>query len=105
MTPESCLKKGIKQYLRLTGWKVWSNYQTMGSVPGMSDLTALRDGVYLWIEAKIRPRKQSPTQKEFQAMIEDGGGIYLLIYDIDELIEAVGAITGERETLFAGGRV
>ncbi len=59
---ERDIRREITDYLRLTGWFVWSNYQTMGSFKGLSDLTAIKDGIVLFIEVKKPGGIQSPEQ-------------------------------------------
>lgn len=101
MTPEGELKQAIKKYLRLTGWFIFHVQQGMYSYHGIADMVAVRDGIHLWIETKIMPRKQSPAQIKFQYDIEQAGGIYILAYSIDDLIEKVQVLTEEKISLFA----
>ena len=90
ITPETGLKRAVKQYLTLKGWKVWHNYQSLGSFAGIADLTAVKKGVdslprTLWIEVKSKNGKQSPRQSDFQQIIETAGGEYLIVKSIDDL--------------------
>lgn len=41
----------------------------------------------LWIETKVRPGKQSQAQRDFQAEVEAQGHTYLLVYDVQQVIE------------------
>jgi hypothetical protein len=101
MTPEGELKASVKKYLRLTGWFVFHVQQGMYSYPGIADIVAMRDGICLWIETKTKPRIQSTAQIKFQNDIEEAGGIYLLIYSIDDLIGKIEELTAEKISLFA----
>ena len=101
-TPETLLKKAVKQYLALKGWKCWHNIQSLGSFPGVPDLTAVRRFPFpgpsdsllsvanrtLWIECKSKNGKLSLFQQAFQKMIEDAGGEYLVVRDIQDLIDS-----------------
>lgn len=41
----------------------------------------------LWIECKALGKKQTPEQKSFQKIVEDNGHSYLVVDDIDKLIQ------------------
>lgn len=54
---------------------------------GSSDIIGiLPDGRFLGVEVKIGKDKQKPEQVIFQERIERNGGVYILIYDIQDLI-------------------
>ena len=71
--------------------------------PGMADILAFpklksTDGLHvvlmtficpLWIECKAENGKQSELQKSFQAQVEREGHRYLVIRDLQELIDAL----------------
>ncbi len=78
MTKETAIKKEIKDWLRLNGWFCFYCLQGMGAYKGIPDIIAIRDGVTLYIEAKTDHGKQSLYQKQFQADIEEHGGLYLI---------------------------
>ena len=74
------LQKSIIDYLRLNGWYVWKNNsvgtynkKTGGYIPaqtkGVSDLTAIKNGIVVFIEVKLPNGKQSEHQKEFEKQI------------------------------------
>jgi hypothetical protein len=104
LTPETILKKQCNQYLRCRGWMVISNVAGIGSYPGLSDITAVKDGRVLWIEYKspgvqdikertlpgmAQPRhrgRQSDHQKQFEAQLKAHGGEYLLVRSLDDLM-------------------
>ena len=43
----------------------------------------------LWLEVKTAKGKQSPAQKEFQAMVEADGHQYAVVRSVEDLIEAL----------------
>lgn len=98
--PHAQLKKASIQYLTLLGWFVFPIEQGPFSYKGISDLHAARDGLGIWIEIKIGNDKQSEYQIQFQKDIEEHGGIYWLIYSIDELIAKIYELTKENYLLF-----
>ena len=51
-TPETAIKKAIKDYLRLSGWFTFSIMQGLGSYRGIADIYAIKNGNGLWIEVK-----------------------------------------------------
>ena len=53
---------------------------------GAPDIILVRKGRFIGIECKAKKGKQSPGQKEFQDNLEQAGGLYWLVYSIDELI-------------------
>jgi Holliday junction resolvase len=87
LTPETALKKAIKQILTNCGWFNHSILQSMGAYPGIPDILAIKDGRTVMIEAKSPKGKQSEHQVEYQRRYEQAGGTYLLIDNIDTLIE------------------
>jgi hypothetical protein len=87
---ESGIRGMIVDYLRIKGWLVWVNWQGPFSYPGIPDLTAVRNGVTVWIEVKKPGGRLSADQKKFREDIEDYGGNWLLatcIEDIQSLCE------------------
>mgnify|MGYP001588214013 CR=1 FL=1 len=40
---KTALKRAVKQYLAIKGWKCWHNLQGLGSYPGLPDLTAVKN--------------------------------------------------------------
>jgi Holliday junction resolvase len=85
---ENDVKKMVKEYLSIKGWFHFHLMAGMGSFAGAPDIIAIKDGKVLFIECK-RPKggKQSPKQVEFQHNIEDHGGTYLLVRDLNDLME------------------
>lgn len=65
MANESLVKRKIKDLLDARGWRSWPVMQGGYSVAGISDRIALRDGVFMAIEAKFHPNKPSSMQKKF----------------------------------------
>jgi hypothetical protein len=88
MTPETAIKKAIKQYLRLKRWFVYSNLQGLGCETGLPDLTAIKQGRVLMIEVKTPKGRQSTSQISFQGIWELYGGEYMIARSVDDLIEA-----------------
>lgn len=77
-----------KQVVRLLTWYgffVYPNRQHALSYNGISDLTAIKDGITYWIEIK-RPigDRQNDYQKDFQGSVETRGGRYVLIHSFEE---------------------
>jgi hypothetical protein len=70
------------------------------SYRGIADLYAIKDGVGIWIELKTGKNKQSEYQIRFQKEVEEHGGIYWLIYSIDELIAKIYELTKENYSIF-----
>lgn len=83
--PESFILNQVRDILRLDGWDVTRHQQGMGSRRGFPDLTALKDGVTLYIEIKTRTGKQSAYQVEFEKICRAHGGTYILARSVDDV--------------------
>ena len=93
VSPETAVKNEIKRWLGLYGWRCWHNLQGLGSYKGLPDITAIRNGIVLWIEVKAPTGVQSAHQKAFQDMIESNGGYYVLAkssLDVENYINKYG---------------
>lgn len=79
------IQRQVEQLLTWHGFFVFPNRQHALSYNGISDLTAIKDGIVYWIEIK-RPigDRQNKYQKEFQADVDSHGGLYLIIHSFDE---------------------
>lgn len=66
---------GSAKYIPTTGTK------------GSSDISATIKGISVKVEVKIGKDRQSQAQKDYQAMIERAGGIYLIARNFDEFYE------------------
>ncbi len=84
---ESDVQRTIKEYLQWHGWYVVKIHQSLGSVKGIADLYALKNGVHMWIEVKMPKGKLSEHQIKFKADIEAHGGVYIVSRGIDDLTE------------------
>lgn len=88
------IQNTIRDYLRALGWYVIRHHQTLGSHPGLADLSAVGPGgQVLWIEVK-RPgmkSKQSDAQIIFQQEIEARGGRYVLARSVEDVAREVKA--------------
>ncbi len=77
---EAEIQKATVQYLKASGYQVWSTSQNRASsvTKGMADLFVTGRGVCCWVEMKASWGKQSPEQKDFQRAVEENGGLYHL---------------------------
>ena len=85
VTPETALKRMIKQALGYQGWFVWPVIQSIGSYPGAPDLIAHKGGVTLNIETKAPKGKQSPAQLEFERQITEHGCVYIVCRSYEDI--------------------
>ena len=86
VTPETALKKAVKQYLTLQGWSHWWHLQSsFGVYPGLPDIEAIKNGRVVFIETKTARGKLSPGQEAFRDMIEAAGGTYLVVRCVEDL--------------------
>lgn len=84
----SGLVRTVKEWLILHKWFVYSNKMSMGSHKGLSDLTAIRYNRItrvVWLEIKVGKDSLSVHQMIFRKNIEEHGGEYWVVRDIDDL--------------------
>lgn len=93
--PETTLVRECIAWCRAQGLFVWRNNTgtfQMGnrwlkfSIVGAPDIIGLLpNGKFLGIECKVKPNKQSDTQKHFEANITTNKGVYIVVYSVYEL--------------------
>ena len=86
-TPETKIKKLVKEFLILGGWFVRHNMQRRWSYKGMPDIIVTHHGITLEIEFKSKTGKQSPDQIRYQADLEEHGGHYVLARSFEDIAE------------------
>ena len=87
VTNEKGVKSKIKQLLDHYGYFHWMPGANGYGTQGVSDHLAIKDGVFLAIEAKFGSNKPKPTQKAFAAQIiaNDGFAFCVTEKNIDHL--------------------
>lgn len=61
--------------------------KSLGLVAGVSDLVIFHKGNIGFYELKVKPNRQTKSQKIFAKKIEDSGYLYRLIYSIEDFEE------------------
>ena len=98
---ESKLVSQCLQYLKLKGIDCWRSnnnpvYDTKKKIfrkhvgiLGLPDILGImpHSGKLICIECKIGSNKQSEHQKDFEIMCKQNGAIYLLVYNIEQLVK------------------
>jgi len=87
LKPETIIMRDIKKYLEYRGWFVYRNHQSLGSYPGIPDLTALKNGRVVWIEVKRPGGKISDHQATFAARVMGQGCEWFCLYSLDDAME------------------
>ena len=79
----------VKNALQKSGWYV-INHQSYRSAlvtcKGMADMQAIKNGMSVWLEIKVGHDIQREDQKKFQQAIEEHGGKYMIVRDIEDII-------------------
>ena len=83
--PETLIRRSIVDALRLDGWDVTYHQQGPMCRKGFPDLTALKDGVTLYIEVKTQTGKQSAYQVAFENVCKAHGGKYILARSVEDI--------------------
>lgn len=84
---EKGVKQLIKELLNFHGWFTWMPGANGYGTQGVSDHLALKDGVFLAIEAKFGTNKPRPTQQAFAGHIIVNSGFAFCVNErnIDHL--------------------
>lgn len=82
---ETDIMRDIRDFLRLHGWKVVRNHQSLGSEKGVPDLTAIRGGQTVWIEVKTPKGRLSKHQEAWLQDLEDHGGWWIVARSIEDV--------------------
>jgi pantoate kinase len=99
---EKDVKTEIKRLLKHHGWFFWMPPMNGYGASGVSDILAIRDGVFLAIEAKFGANKPSALQKSFLESVMAESGFGFVVND-----KTVGALQTwleafDRATMAAG---
>jgi len=88
---ERDITKAIRDFLKIKGIFHWKVHQGLGSAPGVSDIIGIAPGgKLLALEIKVPGRAASEAQKRFLANVEAAGGIAILAYGVEDVIEGLG---------------
>jgi len=82
---ETDIQNAIRDYLRWQGWYVIRHHQSLGSLKGLSDLTAIKGSWTVYIEVKKPDGKLSDAQKEFRDNIVAHGGTYVVARSVEDV--------------------
>ena len=96
--PERAIQSAILQYLQLRGHLVWRNVNRgfklstgkwiPSAVVGVPDIIGLQKGTgkFIGIEVKANRNKLTEAQSEFLEHINSMGGIGLVAYSVDDVM-------------------
>lgn len=87
MTEETILKHQIKDYLKIKGIFNYHLLAGMGAYKGCPDRVMHYDGRVIYLEIKKQKGKLSDNQIDFQAQCKDDRIEYLVVRNLDFLIE------------------
>jgi hypothetical protein len=79
--------RGLLGDLGAFSFKHWSGPMSM---KGVSDILACFEGRFLAIEVKRPGGRVSPDQELFLARVRKAGGIGLVAYSVDDVVEGLG---------------
>jgi len=102
VVPESAVVRAVLDYLAVRQIVAWRNnttgvydptakrFRTNAGRNGIADiLGVLPGGRFLAIECKAERGKLSPAQVEFQRDIVQQGGLHIVAYRVDDVIEVL----------------
>ena len=106
---ERGVKDWIKRLLNFHGWFTWMPAANGYGAQGVSDHLAIKDGVFIAIEAKFGSNKPKPTQKAFAAQIIANNGYAFCVNEknIDHLamwLESFAILSEQSRLALANGQ-
>lgn len=91
MTPETLIKKQIKNWLKGEEWMGkltwWNNVAAMGSWPGLGDISVVKSGIYYELEVKSERGRIGELQIARQERVGKHGVHYHIVRDWKEVEE------------------
>ena len=81
------MQRQVKEYLQWKGWYVIRHQAGPLSHDGLSDLSAIKNGITIYIEIKTGNARLRKGQQAFRAEIEARGGTYIVARSIECLQE------------------
>jgi hypothetical protein len=99
---ETEIQNTMRDYLRWHGWFVIRHQQSLGSHKGLSDLTAIKGGWTVYIEAKTVTGTLSEDQLVFRDEIMANGGTYVIGRGVDDVKFLCEGKVDELRVLWAG---
>ena len=100
---EAEITAAVRDYLRLVGAWELKVLGGLGQRPGVPDVLACVQGRFVAIEVKRPGRRPTPRQAAELEAIRAAGGIALVATSLDEVVEALRPLLGDRVRL-AGER-
>lgn len=82
---ENQIQSMIRDRLVWDGWFVIRHQQGLGSLKGLSDLSAIKNGKTVYIEVKTPRGVLSQYQEKFKADIESHGGTYIVARSVSDI--------------------
>lgn len=89
MTPETSLKKTIKDWLTIKRYFFWYSLQGLGAQKGIPDIFVLKEEKLYGIEAKSPRGKLSESQQHFKNELENNGGVYIIARSLEDVINVL----------------
>ena len=84
---ETGIQDDIRTFLTHLGWFVTRHQQGLGSMKGIPDLSAIKNGITIYIEVKTpNPRsKMSDDQLWYERNIIEHGGLFCVPRSLDDV--------------------
>jgi len=93
VTPESALKRAVREYAPLIGLRLWSILGGLGQEPGIADFLGVYKGLAIAVETKAGKNQLSAHQINFRNEWVRHGGIYIECRQLEDIANALGVKT------------
>lgn len=91
-TPEGKLKEDVRNLLRARGAAWTEPASNQFSTRKKVDFNICYKGHFLAVETKIHPREPTSLQLEFMAEVMEAGGSTVVVYELQELEDALAKV-------------
>ncbi|TWH48524.1 VRR-NUC domain-containing protein [Sporomusa sp. KB1] len=99
---ETDTQNAIREYLCWHGWYVIRHQQSLGSLKGLTDLTALKEGWTVYIEVKTLTGRLSEDQEKFRDNVVAHGGTYVVARSVEDVQFLCGVPVMELQSRWLG---
>ncbi len=83
---EKTIENKIKKYLDDNNYYFFKNHGNVWTEPGRPDIVACIEGKFVGIEVKKPGGIVSPAQEKQGLKIQKSGGLFLIAYSLDDVI-------------------
>lgn len=85
VTPETQIKRVVKDYLKFKGYLWWWNLAGIGVYPGLPDICVLHKGILYMVEFKSEKGRLGPHQSTFLERSRECGAVPIVCRSLEDI--------------------